>query len=297
MRKFIVKWKKLPDKSAYLLLLPFFIIFTYFVLIPIVQLFGNSVMNYKLGGTREFNGIKNYVRLFTDVSFMASIRNTLVYTVASVALKIVLGFFAALLMNSCLIRTKTARMAVFLPYVLSMVSVSMVWMLIYDVNVGWANALLKFLGLPTVKWLLNTKTAMLAIIIMSLWKDLGYFMIINLAGLQGISGELYEAAQLDGANAFRRMLHITIPCMSPTTFFLFTTGMINSFNAFEQVIIMTAGGPADATTTIVHQVYKNAFQFFNIGYASAESVVLLCLVALITALSFVVTQRSTAGEE
>ena len=118
-------------------------------------------------------------------------------------------------------------------------------------------------------------------------------MIINLAGLQNISGELYEAAELDGANKFQCMLHITIPSLSPTTFFLFVTGVINSFNAFEQVIIMTAGGPSDSTTTIVHQIYKNAFQFFNMGYASAESVVLLLFVVVITALTFKFSGRGS----
>lgn len=293
MKKLALKFKKLPDKTGYLLILPFFIIFTYFVLIPIGQLLIDSFMNYKLGGAKTFTGLGNYFKLFRDVSFTAAISNTFVYTLGSIFAKMILGFLIALLVNSTLIKSGVARTFLFLPYVLSMVAVSMVWLLIYDVNFGYANSLLGAIGLPPVKWLQSTDTAMLSIIIMSVWKDIGYFMIINLAGLQNISGELYEAAELDGANKFRCMLHITIPSLSPTTFFLFVTGVINSFNAFEQVIIMTAGGPSDSTTTIVHQIYKNAFQFFNMGYASAESIVLLLFVVAITALTFKFSGRGS----
>ncbi len=293
MKKLALKIKRLPDKTGYLLILPFFIIFTYFVLIPIAQLLIDSFMNYKLGGAKTFAGFGNYFKLFRDVSFTASIFNTFVYTLGSIFAKMILGFLIALLVNSTLIKSGVARTFLFLPYVLSMVAVSMVWLLIYDVNFGYANSLLGVVGLPPVKWLQSTDTAMLSIIIMSVWKDIGYFMIINLAGLQNISGELYEAAELDGANKFQCMLHITIPSLSPTTFFLFVTGVINSFNAFEQVIIMTAGGPSDSTTTIVHQIYKNAFQFFNMGYASAESVVLLLFVVVITALTFKFSGRGS----
>ena len=293
MKKLALKIKRLPDKPGYLLILPFFVIFTYFVLIPIAQLLIDSFMNYKLGGAKTFAGLGNYFKLFRDVSFTASIFNTFVYTLGSIFAKMILGFLIALLVNSTLIKSGVARTFLFLPYVLSMVAVSMVWLLIYDVNFGYANSLLGAVGLPPVKWLQSTDTAMLSIIIMSVWKDIGYFMIINLAGLQNISGELYEAAELDGANKFQCMLHITIPSLSPTTFFLFVTGVINSFNAFEQVIIMTAGGPSDSTTTIVHQIYKNAFQFFNMGYASAESVVLLLFVVVITALTFKFSGRGS----
>ncbi len=293
MKKLALKIKRLPDKTGYLLILPFFVIFTYFVLIPIAQLLIDSFMNYKLGGAKTFAGLGNYFKLFRDVSFTASIFNTFVYTLGSIFAKMILGFLIALLVNSTLIKSGVARTFLFLPYVLSMVAVSMVWLLIYDVNFGYANSLLGAVGLPPVKWLQSTDTAMLSIIIMSVWKDIGYFMIINLAGLQNISGELYEAAELDGANKFQCMLHITIPSLSPTTFFLFVTGVINSFNAFEQVIIMTAGGPSDSTTTIVHQIYKNAFQFFNMGYASAESVVLLLFVVVITALTFKFSGRGS----
>lgn len=293
MKKLALKIKRLPDKTGYLLILPFFIIFTYFVLIPIAQLLIDSFMNYKLGGAKTFAGFGNYFKLFRDVSFTASIFNTFVYTLGSIFAKMILGFLIALLVNSTLIKSGVARTFLFLPYVLSMVAVSMVWLLIYDVNFGYANSLLGVVGLPPVKWLQSTDTAMLSIIIMSVWKDIGYFMIINLAGLQNISGELYEAAELDGANKFQCMLHITIPSLSPTTFFLFVTGVINSFNAFEQVIIMTAGGPSDSTTTIVHQIYKNAFQFFNMGYASAESVVLLLFVVVMTALTFKFSGRGS----
>ena len=293
MKKLALKIKRLPDKTGYLLILPFFVIFTYFVLIPIAQLLIDSFMNYKLGGAKTFAGLGNYFKLFRDVSFTASIFNTFVYTLGSIFAKMILGFLIALLVNSTLIKSGVARTFLFLPYVLSMVAVSMVWLLIYDVNFGYANSLLGAVGLPPVKWLQSTDTAMLSIIIMSVWKDIGYFMIINLAGLQNISGELYEAAELDGANKFQCMLHITIPSLSPTTLFLFVTGVINSFNAFEQVIIMTAGGPSDSTTTIVHQIYKNAFQFFNMGYASAESVVLLLFVVVITALTFKFSGRGS----
>lgn len=142
------------------------------------------------------------------------------------------------------------------------------------------------------KWLQNPDTALISIIIMSVWKGIGYNMIINLAGLQNIPSSFYEVADLDGANYFQKTWKITLPMMSPTTFFLLVTGLIGSFNVFEQVNVMTGGGPANATTTIIHQVYLNGFTYFNMGYASAQSVILIVIVLIVTMINFRVSSKS-----
>lgn len=144
-----------------------------------------------------------------------------------------------------------------------------------------------------MKWLQNPDTALISIIIMSIWKGIGYNMIINLAGLQNIPHSFYEVAQLDGANYAQKTWYIILPMMRPTTFFLLVTGMIGSFNVFEQVNIMTGGGPANATTTIIHQVYLNGFTYFNMGYASAQSVLLIIIVLIVTMVNFKINSQSS----
>ena len=292
MAKLIRFMKKMPDKSGYLLILPFFIIFIYFWITPIVNVVTDSFTDYQLFGAKSFTGIDNYIKAFSDTTFVKAMINTLLYTVGTVFPTMILGFLIAQLMNSSLVRTKITRTFMFLPHVLSMVAVSVIWLLIYDPAYGHADLILKFFGMSPSKWLQNPDTALISIIIMSVWKGIGYNMIINLAGLQNIPSSFYEVADLDGANYFQKTWKITLPMMSPTTFFLLVTGLIGSFNVFEQVNVMTGGGPANATTTIIHQVYLNGFTYFNMGYASAQSVILIVIVLIVTMINFRVSSKS-----
>ena len=256
------------------------------MLIPIGEVVVNSFTNFNLFGQRDYIGLANYAALLQDEIFHKSIRNTFAYVIFTLFPSMALGLSIALLLNLKGYRTKLARTAVFLPYIVSMVSVSMIWMLMFDPTIGLFNKVLQWFGAPPKAWLMDPKLALPSIIVMGVWKSVGYSMIIYLAALQGVPGDYYEASQIDGANRWQQFWHITFPLLAPATFFLAVTGLITSFNVFDQVNIMTGGGPVNSTTVIVHQIYQRGFWEFKMGYASAQSVVLLAGVLLITALNW-----------
>ena len=167
-----------------------------------------------------------------------------------------------------------------------MVAISMVWLWMYEPAAGVINEAMKLIGLPKQDWLFDPRLALGGVVVMSVWKYIGYNMVIYLAGLQAIPTYLYDAAAIDGANVFQKFFKITWPMLRPVTFFLFVTGLIMNFNVFEQVLIMTDGGPQNTTTTIVHQIYIRAFSHFFLGYASAMAFVVVIIIALITMLNF-----------
>jgi ABC-type sugar transport system permease subunit len=279
------------DPIGYALIAPYYLFLFLFVLLPIVYNLNLSFTNYNLS-TKSYVGLSNYKALFHDPFFTIAMKNTAIYAFFTLFLTIVVGQIFAVFLNYKLIGKKWIRMSFFSPYVTSMVAVSMIWLWVYDPSHGIANSLLGVFGLNDVQWLQDPKWAMPALIFMSFWKSLGYNIVIFLAGLQGISRELYEAAAVDGAGGFRQYLKITLPQLRPITFFLIVTGLINNFNAFEQIQIMTNGGPLNSTTTLVHQIYNRAFQEFLLGYAAALSIVMLVIVALITAANFWYGNRS-----
>lgn len=230
--------------------------------------------------------MRNYVDLIHDSLFIQALGNTLFYSVLYIIPSMGLGLLLALLLSNEGKGFKFFRAAFYIPYVISMVCASTIWMWIFDPANGILNQILKVFGRPGGTWLKDPDIAMYCVVFVSVWKSLGYCMLINLSGIKGIPGYLYEAAQLDGANRFQRFIHITLPQLSPTTFFLFITSCISSFNVFEQVNVLTAGGPLNKTTTIVHQIYTRGFTQFKMGYASAMSVVLLLIVSIITLVNF-----------
>ena len=267
------------------MILPFYIFFAVFVIIPIIMNIGLSFTNYDMI-RMSFIGIKNYINLMTDKFFWLSIKNTAVYAFFTLVFTMSLGLLLAVFLNRKLRGLKFFRTSLYLPYVTSMVAVSMVWLWLYEPSHGTVNQVLGWFGIQGHQWLFDANTALGSIIVMSVWKYTGYYMVVFLAGLQGIPGYLYEAATVDGANAFHKFWRITLPMLTPVTFFLLVTGIINNFNVFEQVIVMTAGGPMNATTTVVHQIYSRAFFDFLMGYAAALSVVLLLIVLVLTTLNY-----------
>src|SRR6185503_15597282 len=176
------------------------------------------------------------------------------------------------------------RAIYFVPVVTSLVAVAMVWQWLYHSEVGLINYLLIDLGLPKVNWLGSTEWAMPAVILMTSWKSMGYYAVIFLAGLQGIPGHLYEAADIDGANSWQKFWRITLPLLSPTMFFVLVISIIQAFQVFGQIFIMTRGGPANATSTIVYFIYNQAFVWFRMGYAAAASWVLFAIIFVVTIL-------------
>lgn len=274
------------DYLGYWMILPFYLIFLFIYLVPIFETFFNSFTDYDLFSARKMVGLSNYFALMKDSYFAIAVKNTLVYVIFNLGLTMVLGLLFAVMLNSRIVRTSYARAAFFLPYIASMVSVSIIWIWLFDADKGYINHFLRLFGMEGKHWLTDPGLAMPAIIIMSVWKGCGYNMLINLSGLQSISETYYEAASLDGAGKMQTFFHITLPLLTPTTFFLFVTGMINSFNMFEQVQVMTNGGPLNSTTTIVHQIYIRAFTQYKMGYASAQSVILILIILIPILLSF-----------
>ncbi len=281
--------------AAYLLILPFFLFFSLFVLYPIVQNFLASLTNASLGA-RRFIGLANYRRLLTDQDFLRSIGNTLVFALASVAPLMLSGFVAALCVNGSGRALAPVRTFLMFPYIISTVSVSMIWLYLLDPGSGILNKMLWALGLPGSDWLFDEHLALPCLILMNIWKNVGYVMIIDLAALQNVPASLHEAALVDGAGYLKRLWHITLPCIRPVSGFLLATLSIECFKTFDQVRIMTDGGPVGATTTITHQIYIRAFSEFKLGYASAMSVVLFILVLTVTLINLRISGQTGRPE-
>ncbi|WP_307847861.1 carbohydrate ABC transporter permease [Metabacillus bambusae] len=271
---------------AIILLLPNILGFIMFTLWPVVASFFLSFTEWDLLQPIKFVGLKNYIDLFQDETFIKVFWNTIYFTVASVPLGIVFSLMLAIALNQGLRGIKFYRAAYFLPVISSMVAVAVIWQWIYNPEYGVLNFILSLVGIEGPSWLTSTTWAMPAVIITSIWKGVGFNMLLFLAGLQAIPEHYYEAADIDGATWFNKFWNITLPLLSPTTFFVTVMAVINSFQVFDSVYLMTQGGPARSTSVMVHYIYENAFQFFRMGYASAMSYVLFFVIAIITLIQF-----------
>ena len=232
-----------------------------------------------------FIGLGNFKEMLHDSTFWNALKNTLVYTL-NVPVGMAISLVVALMMNKRLRGLGFLRTLYFLPSVTSFVAIALVWMWIYHPTFGAANFLLNLVGLPSLQWLNSTQTAMLSVIIFSIWLGLGYQMVIFLAGLQGIPEELYDAARIDGTSNWKRFWHITLPLLKPTTFFILVTSLIASFQVFTSIYVMTAGGPVGSTDVIVYHIYQAAWEQLRMGYASAMSWVLFVIIMIVTWLQF-----------
>ncbi len=233
---------------------------------------------------KPFVGLANYQRLLHDAEFWSAMRHTLTYTVSVVVIGSALSLLLALMLNQKLRGLSFFRTAYFMPVVTSTVAVSVVWAWIYNPQYGLMNVLLRALGLPPSNWLVDPKWAMPAIIIMSIWKNLGYHMVIFLTGLQDIPDILYEAARIDGASGWDLFRSITWPLLRPTTGFVLITNTIFSFQVFGPVYVMTKGGPMRSTTVALYYLYQRAFEFREMGYASAVAWVLFLIILVFSIL-------------
>lgn len=286
-----MKTKKLVNKIArlvesYTLLLPAYIIFTLFIFVPVARAFYYSLFDYSLLSfySPKFVGLGNFQRILSDRVFWIALRNTAVYAFGTVPTRIILALFLAVLLDSKYLRGKELmRTAYFLPVVTSMVASAIMWRLVFDASsAGLANRFVALFGLGPKGWLADSKLAMFSVIVMSIWKDLGYCMLIYTAGLQGIPVELYEGAAIDGGSPWRQFIYITLPLLKPTTFFVLTTQIISSFQVFTQTYVMTGGGPGYSTTTLINLLYDVGFKEFRMGYASALALMLFVGLLLIT---------------
>ncbi|MFS0724941.1 carbohydrate ABC transporter permease [Paenibacillus sp. 1P07SE] len=274
------------DYSGYTMIAPGYLVYFSFIFVPLLISLYYSFTNYNFYSKPAFVGLQNYSRLMQDALFAKAVFNTFLYAAGTILPQLALGLVLAVLLNAKIAGRVFARASIYVPNVTSMVAVSMMWLWIYDPSLGILNRLLTWAGFSPVQWLYDPSTAMLAIIVMSIWKSVGYSMIVYLAGLQSIPSSLYEAARVDGASTLRQFWSITVPMLKPTTFFILVMSCINSFMVFEQVNIMTNGGPLNSTTTIVHQIYLRGFQDFQMGYASAMAMILFVITLLITLANF-----------
>ncbi len=269
--------------AGYAFLAPSFIILVVFTYFPVAYALGLSFFKWRImRGEPTFNGLTNYELLLTSEDFWQAVGNTVYFAAGSIPTGMAIALFIALLLNRPLRARTIYRTAFFLPTVTSMVAVSVVWMWIYHPDVGLMNYLLNLLHLPSIRWLNDPRWAMPALIILGIWKGLGYNVIIYLAGLQNIPQHLYEAAQIDGANRLQLFRHVTWPLLTPTSFLILIMAVINSFQAFTEFHVMTQGGPIGSTTVIVYYLYQQAFQQFNMGYGSALAIVLFLIILGLT---------------
>lgn len=282
---------------AYSFILPNLIGFCIFTLIPVIFSLLLSFCQWDSGNPIKFVGLDNFVRLFTkDSSFRIALVNTIYYTVVTVPLTLGLALFLAILMNKKLKGRVFFRSVLFFPYVASLVAVAVVWMALFNPDRGPVNSLLMAIGISNPpRWAASTTWAMPTIIGLTVWKGMGYYMIVYLAALQGVSNELYEAASLDGANKWQLFRHITWPSVTPTTFFIIMMLMVATFKSYDIMYITTQGGPGEATKVLAYHIFNSAFVNSEFGYASAIAMVLLSIIVIATLIQFKSEKKFTSN--
>lgn len=268
--------------TVFLFLFPSLVGLVFFNLIPIIQSAYISFTDWNLIKAPQFIGFDNFMQLFSEEYSLKAILNTFRFAGLYVPLVIIVSLVFASMLDMKLKLVKLYRSMVFIPVLLSWVVVSLIWMWLFNADNGLINYILSFAGIKGPAWLFDKNTAMFAIVIASLWKDLGYFTIIILSGLQNISEEFYESADIDGAGRFRKFFSITLPLLSPTLFFVGIILTINSLQVFDQMFVMTKGGPLGSTSTIVMEIYNNAFKLSHVGLACAQAWFLVVIILILT---------------
>jgi len=273
-------------------ILPNFIGFALLTLVPIVVLFYMSMTNWNVFGTANWVGFANFERLVGDGSFRIAVFNTLYYSALHIPLTFAVALGLALLLNNKLRGVAFFRTAAFFPYITSIVAIAIVWNLLFSPDYGPINEILRFFGMENPPgWLTSSDWAMPAVVIVSTWRDMGYYMILFLAGLQTVPRELHEAARMDGANTIQRFFNVTLPCLRPTTFFVTVMLTINSFKIFDLILVMTEGGPGQSTLVLSQFIYTKGFEESQFGYASAASVALFFMCIIVTVVQFVINKK------
>ncbi|MCI8515955.1 MAG: sugar ABC transporter permease [Hungatella sp.] len=270
----------------YLLILPSALFLLVFTMYPCIYLVRLSFYEYNLLKPPKWIGWKNYVDLFTrNVDFVVALKNTAIYTAAIVTILILFGLILAVCLQRESRINSFVQRAMFIPHIVGMLSVAMIFQWMFNEK-GLFNAVLAIFRLPGLKWLNSSDTALICIIIVAVWKSIGYYALILLSSLKAIPAEINEAALLDDAGPVNRFFHIFMPMLSPQIFFLLVTITINSFKVFESVRQMTKGGPGNSTNVLVYYIYNYAFNYNKYGYAAAAGVVLLLIMIVMTILYF-----------
>jgi multiple sugar transport system permease protein len=281
------------EKIGYLFILPSFVHLLIFLLIPL----GFSLyLSFHAWNSPSFQkaayiGLDNYTFMIGDTRFWNAMLNSAYFTLLSVPLGMAISLAVALVMNQALRGINIFRTLFFMPVISSWVAVSIIWITLLDPNIGVVNYVLSLVHISPINWLNSPTWAMPALVMISIWKSLGFNMVIWLAGLKAVPRELYEVAAIDGANRWNSFWHITLPLLAPTTIFLSITGVIGSFQVFSPVYVITKGGPLGSTDVVVYRIFQRAFTEFKMGYASAEAWVLFVVIFVITLIQFIYNRR------
>jgi len=274
---------KKENLAGFLFILPAIIPLMVFWILPVVFSGALSFTDWDMMSEKiRFMGLKNYTSLLRDPNFGRVLKNTLVFAVGSTVPTIFLGMMTALVMNGARKGTGIYRTIIFAPYITPMVAISVVWSWIFEPRVGILNFIMRLAGLPESQWLQSSRSAMVSVLIVTVWKSLGWTMIFYMEAIRKVPQNLLESAAIDGAGGFLRFVKITLPMISPTTFFLVIMSTISSLQAYDQIQVLTQGGPAGATRTLLYYYYQEAFQNFNTGKASAVAVILVIITVILS---------------
>lgn len=270
--------------AGYLFLLPNFLGFMIFTAVPVIMGFYISLTDYSGYGGKNFVGFSNYIRMFRDSDFLNALKNNLFYTATSVPLTILFALLLALALNSRLYGAKVFQTVYFFPNLTSMVAVGCVWLQLFSSKKGPINQMLTgvFHVENPPKWFMGTATALITVVIVVVWKQAGYYMVMFMGGLKNIPAHLYEAAKIDGAGPWQCFVHVTWPMLSPTTFMVTILTFISSFQVFDIINVTTEGGPGRSTEVLVMRIYKEAFKYARMGYGSAIGYFLFLIIFIIT---------------
>lgn len=285
----ITAMQKREWRAGVLFLLPNIGVFLAFTLIPILGGFFLSFTNYNGFNLTSLNfvGLENFIELFHDDYFLVALKNTFVYTVASVPLTLILSLLLALALTKAIPGKGLFKTVFYFPSITAMVAVAIVWGMMFNPNGGPVNNFLMSIGVKNPPgWIVSTKWSMASVVLVSIWKSAGYYMIMILSGLLSIPGEYYEAALIDGANGWKKFWNITWPLLSPTIFMVTILAVISSFQVFDLVYVMTQGGPGDSTSVLVYRIYQEGFKNMNMGYASAMAYFLFLIILIFTLIQF-----------
>ena len=293
MKNLFEKFVNNTQMSALIFLLPALLGSLIFIVIPVICSFGLSFVQWDLLNPIKFVGFENYREIFHDGLFYKILGNTIVFALSTSFLGVIIPLILASILNTKIRGSEFFKGAYFLPFITPMVVVGVVWAWIFDPNIGLLNQMLHL----HLNWLYDSKLAMPALIVVSVWKLIGYNMIIFLSSLSAISQSLFEAAKIDGANSFQIFKNVTIPMLSPTIFFVVIITAISSFQVFDLIYLMTQGGPFDSTNVLVYAIYKNAFEYFNVGKASAIAYVLFVIILVLTLIQWSLRKKLVYNEK
>jgi len=292
IKKSVGKLAKRENITGHLFILPTMIGFLVFIIGPMITAIVLSFFYWDMFTPPNFIGLDNYKTLFKDPHVFTVFKNTLIFVFGVVTLNVGGGLLIALALNRRIhaVFRYILRTTYFFPMITSVTAIALVWNLLLNTDLGIVNYYLGKIGIPRINWLLSSRQAKVSVILIEVWKNIGFYMIVCLAGLQNIPRQLYEAAEIDGAGGLQRFLYITFPLLTPTIFFLVIIGLINAFQIFDMPFVLTRGGPGDATRTVVMYIYETGFRFFNMGYAATVSLLLFVLIAALTLIQFRVSK-------